>query len=127
VLGLAFKPNTDDLREAPAVDVVKGLLAEGAEVIAYDPVAGQDALEVLPEMKLAGEPIEVAEGAHALIVMTEWDEFTRIPPAELAARVAYRIVIDARNCLDASAYARAGFTVIGVGRPVRHPDGPEQT
>jgi UDPglucose 6-dehydrogenase len=122
VLGLAFKPNTDDLREAPAVDVVRGLLAEGAEVVAYDPVAGRDALELLPEMKLADEPIDVAEGAHALIVMTEWEEFTRIPPAELATRVAYPIVIDARNCLDADAFTAAGFTVMGVGRPVRQPE-----
>jgi UDPglucose 6-dehydrogenase len=124
VLGLAFKPNTDDLREAPAIDVVRGLLAEGAEVVAYDPVAGQAALELLPEIKLAGEPIEVAEGAHALIVMTEWEEFARIPPELLAARAAYPIVIDARNCLDADAFGAAGFTVIGVGRPVRQPEGP---
>jgi UDPglucose 6-dehydrogenase len=121
VLGLAFKPETDDLRDAPAIDVVHGLISEGAEVIAYDPVAGELALKQLPEMKLASEPLDVAEGAHALVVMTEWEEFTRIPPAELRARVAYPIVVDARNCLDAPAYAAAGFTVIGTGRPVLHP------
>ena len=121
VLGLAFKPETDDLRDAPAIDVVDGLIAEGAEVVAYDPVAGELALKQLPEMKLAYEPLDVAEGAHALVIMTEWEEFTRIPPHELRSRMAYPIVVDARNCLDAAAYAAAGFTVIGTGRPVLHP------
>jgi UDPglucose 6-dehydrogenase len=121
VLGLAFKPETDDLRDAPAIDVVQGLISEGAEVIAYDPVAGEAALRFLPEMKLAGEPLDVAEGAHALVVMTEWAEFQKLPPSELKARMAYPIIVDARNCIDGHAFAEAGFTVIGVGRPVLHP------
>ena len=121
VLGLAFKPETDDLRDAPAIDVVAGLIGEGAEVIAYDPVAGEQALRHLPEMKLAGEPLDVAEGAHALVIMTEWQEFTKLTPAELRSRMAYPIIVDARNCIDAQAFAEAGFTVIGVGRPVVHP------
>ena len=121
VLGLAFKPETDDLRDAPAIDVVSGLIAEGAEVVAYDPVAGEQALRHLPEMKLAGEPLDCAEGTHALVVLTEWAEFTKLDPAQLRSRMAYPIIVDARNCLDAKAYAAAGFTVIGVGRPVVHP------
>ncbi|HKE99085.1 MAG TPA: UDP-glucose/GDP-mannose dehydrogenase family protein [Actinomycetes bacterium] len=121
VLGLAFKPETDDLRDAPAVDVVRGLLQEGAEVIAYDPVAGEQALRALPEMKLATDPLDVAEGAHALVVLTEWEEFTRLGPAELKSRMAYPIIVDARNCLDTQAFADAGFTLIGVGRPTLHP------
>jgi len=117
VLGLAFKPETDDLRDAPAIEVVQGLLAEGAEVVAYDPVAGEQALRLLPEMKLAGEPLDCAEGTHALVVLTEWAEFAALDPVKLRSRMAYPIIIDARNCLDAQAYAAAGFTVIGVGRP----------
>jgi UDPglucose 6-dehydrogenase len=72
-------------------------------------------------MKLAGEPLDVAEGAHALVIMTEWQEFTKLTPTELRSRMAYPIIVDARNCIDAQAFAEAGFTVIGVGRPVVHP------
>jgi UDPglucose 6-dehydrogenase len=117
VLGLAFKPETDDLRDAPAIDVVGGLLAEGAEVVAYDPVAGEQAVRMLPEMKLANEPLDCAEGTHALVIMTEWAEFTSLDPAELKSRMAYPIIVDSRNCLDAKKWSAAGFTVIGVGRP----------
>jgi UDPglucose 6-dehydrogenase len=117
VLGLAFKPETDDLRDAPAIEVVQGLLSEGAEVVAYDPVAGEAAVRQVPELKLAGEPLDCAEGAHALLVLTEWAEFATLDPVKLRSRMAYPIIIDARNCLDAAAYAAAGFTVIGVGRP----------
>jgi UDPglucose 6-dehydrogenase len=124
VLGLAFKPGTDDLRDAPAVDLVRGLLAEGAEVLGWDPVAGDQAVALLPELKLAPEPLDAAEGAHALVVMTGWPELARLDPAALAERMAYPILVDARNALDAEAFLAAGFTVIGVGRPVRNPLGP---
>jgi UDPglucose 6-dehydrogenase len=120
VLGLAFKPETDDLRDAPAIDVVQGLLTDGAEVLAYDPVAGEQALRLLPEVKLASDPLDVAEGAHALVLMTEWQEFAELDPAALRGRMAYPILVDARNFLDARAFAQAGFTVIGVGRPILH-------
>jgi UDPglucose 6-dehydrogenase len=120
VLGLAFKPNTDDLREAPAMDVARGLLEEGAEVVAYDPVAGDQALAWLPELKLAPEPLDAVEGAHALVVMTGWPELAALDPLVVGERMAYPILVDARNALDADAFARAGFTVIGVGRPVRN-------
>jgi len=122
VLGLAFKPETDDLREAPAVDVVRELLADGAQVVAYDPVAGEHAAELVPGLEVAGKAVAVAEGAHALVVMTEWQEFHELDPADLRARMAYPILIDARNAMDAEAFAAEGFTVAGVGRPVRNPD-----
>jgi UDPglucose 6-dehydrogenase len=122
VLGLAFKPETDDLREAPAVDVVRELLADGAQVVAYDPVAGEHAAELVPGLEVAGKAVAVAEGAHALVVMTEWREFHELDPADLRARMAYPILIDARNAMDAAAFAAEGFTVAGVGRPVRSPD-----
>jgi UDPglucose 6-dehydrogenase len=122
MLGLAFKPETDDLREAPAVDVVRELLADGARVVAYDPVAGEHAAELVPGLEVAGKAVAVAEGAHALVVMTEWQEFHELDPADLRARMAYPILIDARNAMDAEAFAAEGFTVAGVGRPVRNPD-----
>ena len=117
VLGLAFKPETDDLRDAPAIDVVSGLLAEGAEVVAYDPVAGDDAASLVPELATVVDPLDCAEGAHALLVMTEWPELIQLDPLKVRERVAYPIVVDARNCLDPAAWSAAGFTVIGVGRP----------
>jgi UDPglucose 6-dehydrogenase len=126
VLGLAFKPDTDDLRDAPAIDVVTELLAGGAKVVAFDPVAGEEAADLVPGLELAGKAAEVADGAHALVLMTEWAEFGKLDPADLRARMAYPILVDARNALDADAFVAAGFTVAGVGRPVRTPDRREE-
>jgi UDPglucose 6-dehydrogenase len=121
MLGLSFKPNTDDLREAPSIDVARDLLADGAQVIAYDPVAGHQAARQVPGLELADKAAEVADGAHALVLMTEWAEFGELDPADLRGRMAYPILVDARNALDADAFLAAGFTVAGMGRPVRTP------
>jgi UDPglucose 6-dehydrogenase len=121
VLGLAFKPETDDLRDAPATDVVRELLADGAQVVAYDPVAGERAADLVPGLEVATKAVAVADGAHALVVMTEWEEFRDLDPADLRARMAYPILVDARNALNADAFVAEGFTVAGVGRPVRAP------
>jgi UDPglucose 6-dehydrogenase len=123
MLGLSFKPDTDDLREAPAIDVARDLLADGAQVVAYDPVAGPQAARRVSGLELADKAVEVADGAHAVVVMTEWAEFGKLEPADLRARMAYPILVDARNALDAEAFLAAGFTVAGVGRPVRSPEG----
>ena len=123
MLGLSFKPNTDDLREAPSIDVARDLLADGAQVVAYDPVAGEQAARTVPGLELADKAVAVADGAHALVLMTEWAEFGDLEPDDLRARMAYPILVDARNALDADAFVAAGFTVAGVGRPVRTPDG----
>jgi UDPglucose 6-dehydrogenase len=121
MLGLSFKPNTDDLREAPSIDVARDLLADGAQVVAYDPVAGAQAARQVPGLELADKAAEVADGAHAVVLMTEWTEFGELDPADLRSRMAYPILVDARNALDAEAFVAAGFTVAGVGRPVRAP------
>jgi UDPglucose 6-dehydrogenase len=121
MLGLSFKPNTDDLREAPSIDVARDLLADGAQVVAYDPVAGDQAARLLPGLELAAKAVEVADAAHALVLMTEWAEFGNLDPADLRARMQYPILVDARNALDADAFVAGGFTVAGVGRPVRTP------
>ena len=123
MLGLSFKPNTDDLREAPAIDVARDLLADGAQVVAYDPVAGEAAARQVPGLELADKAVGVADGAHAIVLMTEWAEFGELDPADLSDRMAYPILVDARNAVDADAFVAAGFTVAGVGRPVRAPDG----
>ncbi|HEX5879515.1 MAG TPA: UDP-glucose/GDP-mannose dehydrogenase family protein [Actinomycetota bacterium] len=123
MLGLSFKPNTDDLREAPAIDVARDLLADGAQVVAYDPVAGEAAARQVPGLELADKAVGVADGAHAIVLMTEWAEFGELDPADLSDRMAYPILVDARNAADADAFVAAGFTVAGVGRPVRAPDG----
>ena len=123
MLGLSFKPNTDDLRDAPSIDVARDLLADGAQVVAYDPVAGEQAARTVPGLELADKAVAVADGAHALVLMTEWSEFGDLEPDDLRARMAYPILVDARNALDAEAFVAAGFTVAGVGRPVRAPDG----
>jgi UDPglucose 6-dehydrogenase len=123
MLGLSFKPNTDDLREAPAIDVARDLLADGAQVVAYDPVAGPLAARQVPGLELADKAVEVADGAHAVVLMTEWAEFADLDPADLRSRMTYPILVDARNALDAEAFVAAGFTVAGVGRPVRAPGG----
>lgn len=122
VLGLAFKPETDDLRESPAIAVVRELLDEGADVVAYDPVVGAAAQEELPGLHLAEKAYEVADGAHALVLMTEWAPFGELDPAELGRRCAYPILIDARNFLDTARFVAHGFTVYGVGRPQAGPD-----
>src|SRR5919201_3983428 len=103
VLGLAFKPDTDDLREAPAIDVVRGLIEGGAEVVAYDPVIRGAAVALVHGLTLAEKAYDVADGAHAVVVMTEWREFLDLDPAVLKGRMAYPIVVDARNCLDVAA------------------------
>jgi UDPglucose 6-dehydrogenase len=123
MLGLSFKPNTDDLREAPSIDVARDLLADGAQVVAYDPVAGARAAQLVPGLELADKAVEVADGAHAVVLMTEWAEFADLDPADLRSRMTYPILVDARNALDAEAFVAAGFTVAGVGRPVRAPGG----
>ena len=83
MLGLSFKPDTDDLREAPSIDVARDLLADGAQVVAFDPVAGDLAARQVPGLELADKAVEVADGAHALVLMTEWAEFSDLDPADL--------------------------------------------
>jgi UDPglucose 6-dehydrogenase len=119
VLGLTFKPETDDLRESPAIDVVRALLDDGASVVAYDPVASDtETRQLLPGLERAAKAIDVADGAHALVLLTEWAEFADLDPTVLAERMAYPILVDARNTLDRDRYLAAGFTVAGMGRPV---------
>jgi UDPglucose 6-dehydrogenase len=117
VLGLAFKPNSDDVRDSPALDVVKKLVAAGATVTAFDPEANDTALRSLPTLTTASSALEALRGADAVLVLTEWQEFRDLAPADVAAVVAKKNVVDGRNCLDVEAYRGAGFVVRGLGRP----------
>lgn len=117
ILGLAFKPNTDDIREAPAIDIIRRLLEEGAVIKAYDPAAGENARGVFGEaITLCSSPQEAAREAHGLVILTEWDEFRSLDLQEIKRLMASPVVIDGRNIYDPKEMARLGFEYRGVGR-----------
>lgn len=116
LLGLAFKPNTDDLREAPGVDIARVLHAAGAQVRAYDPAAMDRARTLLPEVEYARDPYALAQGADALVVVTEWNEFRRIDLSRLKTSMRRPIIVDGRNIYDPATMRDLGFTYRGIGR-----------
>ncbi len=118
VLGLAFKPETDDMRDSPALPLVRGLVSRGARVQAFDPEAMQTARPLLPDsVVLAGSAAEALTGADALVLITEWNEFRALAPARLRELMRGDIVVDLRNVFDPAPLRAAGFTYVGVGRP----------
>jgi UDPglucose 6-dehydrogenase len=124
VLGLAFKGDTDDIRESPAIDLVEMLLAEGCTVVAYDPAAMERAQAKLPpsaQMRYAKGVEEAAEDADALLILTDWREFARIDLGQLHAVMRYPIVIDGRNLYDPQHMMDSGFTYLSIGRPSATP------
>ena len=118
VLGLAFKPNTDDVREAPSLDLIEALVSEGAEVCAYDPQASETARERLPEtVRLASHPLDAASQAQAAVILTEWDQIVSADWQSIAQRMMPpKFVFDGRNALDKPQMLRLGFAYLGVGR-----------
>ena len=116
LLGLAFKPNTDDMREAPSIYVAEGLMARGANVKAYDPVAMEVARPLLPDVKLVKDAYELAEGCHALVIVTEWNEFIQLDLKQIKSKMAQPVIIDGRNIYDPETMKELGFTYRGVGR-----------
>jgi len=116
VLGLAFKPNSDDVRDSPALDIAARLHELGASVAAYDPEAIETARRLHPELEYVGSPTEAVTGADIVLVLTEWSVFRALDAAEVASLVASRVVVDGRNCLDRKAWTAAGFTYRGMGR-----------
>ncbi len=117
LLGAAFKPGTDDLREAPALYLARALLDEGAVVRVYDPVALDGVAAQLPEVVTSADPVEALRDAHAAVVCTEWPEVRDLDAGEVVAAMAYPIVIDGRNALDRDAYRDAGAHYHAIGRP----------
>jgi UDPglucose 6-dehydrogenase len=117
VLGLAFKPNTDDMRDAPSTDIAAMLLSKGAVVRGYDPVAMNVAARVLPPaFKLAQDPYECARDADAVIIVTEWNEFKQLDLAQLKQVMKQPVIIDARNIYEPAMVKATGFTYRGIGR-----------
>jgi UDPglucose 6-dehydrogenase len=117
LLGLAFKPNTDDMREASSLVLAARLQGEGATVVAYDPVAEDRAGELLPSVEMLDSALAAVDGADAAILVTEWPEFAELNWAEVASRMATPLLIDGRNFLDADAVRAAGLAYEGIGRP----------
>jgi UDPglucose 6-dehydrogenase len=116
LLGLAFKPNTDDMREAPSVDIAKVLVAAGAEVRAYDPAATERARILLPDVELLEDAYAVATGADALVLVTEWNEFRQLDMARIKHLMRKPVIVDGRNIYDPQAMRSLGFTYRGIGR-----------
>jgi len=117
VLGVAFKPNSDDIRDSPGLHICDRLSAEGALVTVHDPVAMANAARVRPGLRYVDSVGEAAQDAEVVLHLTEWSDYRAIDPAALARVVARRVVIDARCCLDAGLWREAGWTVHALGRP----------
>jgi UDPglucose 6-dehydrogenase len=123
LLGLSFKPNTDDTRDAPALTIAEGLLKRGAKVVAHDPVA-MDAIAAAPlgrRIEFALNPYTAAEGAHALVLVTEWNQYRRLDLKRLARAMKKPVLLDLRNVYDPAYATEAGLSYVGVGRSAPRP------
>ena len=122
VWGLAFKPDSDDIRDSPALDIVEGLARAGATVVGYDPAAKAPAKDRIEKSGLSGsvsiadDQLDAARDADALVVATEWEPFRKADPTEVASVMTGRLVIDGRNCLEPEEWKNAGFRYLGMGR-----------
>jgi UDPglucose 6-dehydrogenase len=117
VLGLAFKPDSDDIRDSPALDIAVQLKGHGADVIATDPEAIPNARAKHPQLNYVARADDALAGAEAVIIATEWKEYRELDPAVVAAKVSGHVVIDGRNILDPAAWRAAGWTYRGLGKP----------
>jgi UDPglucose 6-dehydrogenase len=117
VLGLTFKPNTDDMRDAPSLSVIAALQDAGATVRAYDPEGVEQARPMLPGVEFSTSPYVAAEGADALVIVTEWDEFRALDLGRMARTLKTPLLVDLRNIYPPAEAARAGLTLVGVGKP----------
>jgi UDPglucose 6-dehydrogenase len=116
IFGLAFKPDTDDLREAKSIEIIKKLLAKGARIKAYDPVAMESAKKILPKVEFCKSPYEAAKDAHALIIITEWREFKLLNLERIKNEMACPVIFDGRNMYDPDRKRRLGFEYYSIGR-----------
>ena len=116
LLGLAFKANTDDMRDAKSLDVIAAVLAGGGEIVAFDPIAMENCKKIFPQITYAKSAFEAAEGADATVVVTEWNEFKQINLEKLKAAMKGSFVFDGRNLYDPEQMRRAGFIYQGIGR-----------
>ncbi len=118
VLGITFKPDTDDLRDSPALDIADRILSSGAHVVVVDPAAGTELRRRRPDLDVADSVEEAVTGAHVVMVLTPWKEYVSLDPAELLPLVASPVIIDGRNVLDPHRWDAAGWTYLGMGRRV---------
>jgi hypothetical protein len=116
LLGLAFKPNTDDMREASSLVLSARLQADGARIRVFDPVAIDEARSMIRGVHFAADALDAVEGADAVVLVTEWDEFLQLDWDDVAGRMAGKLVLDGRNALDAAAVIAAGLMYEGIGR-----------
>jgi UDPglucose 6-dehydrogenase len=116
ILGLTFKPNTDDMREAPSLDIVPALLAAGASVRAYDPEGMAEARKEMPEVTYVDGPYDVAQNADAIVILTEWDQFRALDFERIAKTMVNPIMIDLRNIYNPEDLRQDGFTYVSIGR-----------
>ncbi|MGP3967948.1 UDP-glucose dehydrogenase family protein [Streptomyces sp. 6N223] len=117
VLGAAFKPDSDDVRDSPALNIAGQLHLQGAEVTVYDPKAMRNAQAVFPTLRYAATALDAAQGAHAVLHLTEWREFRDLDPAALGDAVTTRHILDGRNTLDPAVWRKADWTYRALGRP----------
>jgi UDPglucose 6-dehydrogenase len=115
VLGLTFKPNTDDMRDAPSLDIVPALIGLGAHIQAYDP-EGHEARQMLPDADFKSGPYDVADGADALVILTEWDQFRALDLDRIKGLMRTPLVVDLRNIYRPAEMLSRGFDYCGVGR-----------
>ncbi len=125
LFGLAFKPNTDDMRDAPSIDIANSLLALGAEVRAYDPVSMKVAAPMLPDVKMYDDPYSLAKGCDAVMINTEWNEFMQLNRRKLKESMNQPIVFDGRNIYDPEEMKSLGFVYRGLGRGYDGASSPE--
>ncbi len=116
VLGLAFKPETDDIREAPSIDIIRGLIENGAKVSAYDPVANEQAQKVLPDIEYVIDEYAAATGADALVIITEWNQFRALDLERIRNLMKVPRIADLRNIYEPADMRQLGFEYVGVGR-----------
>ncbi len=116
ILGLSFKPNTDDMRDAPSVSIIKGLQKEGAKIRAYDPAAMEEAKKFLDDIEYCNDPYGVADGSDALVIITEWNQFRNLEINKIKSLLKKPVVIDLKNIYDPKKMKEMGIRYTGVGR-----------
>lgn len=116
ILGLSFKPNTDDIRNAPSIEIIRALQSEGANIRVYDPSAGEKAKEVLSNVKFCSDSYDVSKGCDCLLVITEWDEFKELDFSRIKKLLKRPLIIDGRNIYEPGSLEKLGFTYVGIGR-----------
>ncbi|MHB0914038.1 MAG: UDP-glucose dehydrogenase family protein [Armatimonadota bacterium] len=120
VLGLAFKPNTDDMRDAKSIEIIGRLITEGAEVAAYDPIATENCRRIYPQINYCASPYEALAGASAAVLVTEWDEFARLDLERVRQEMARPVLFDGRNIFDPARMVKVGFQYHCIGRVCRN-------